>query len=253
MNAEKFFKEHSLEEISKKTKISPISLRLIRNKEFEKIPKVKLLGFIKIIEKTYNIDLSDLINEYNNHINPKPLPKKNTPKITYSEKNSNSTFFITFLAVVLIIIGGFLIFQNTNTPKKPVIEKNISLLTVNPKNNKSDKNISNKKKTVFPAENITKETNTSKMPVLKKFMVIIIPHKKIWFKAVNIDTNKSVQYLTAHTKKLPKGNYYIKFGHGEFNLTYNNQTIFPNTKKIVRILLKNGNYKFMKKPNRFEK
>jgi cytoskeletal protein RodZ len=51
MNAKEFFDKYEIEEISKKTKISPISLRYIKNKEFEKIPRVKFLGFIKIIEK----------------------------------------------------------------------------------------------------------------------------------------------------------------------------------------------------------
>ena len=262
MNAENFFKEHSLEEISKKTKISPISLRLIRNKEFEKIPKVKLLGFIKIIEKTYNVDLSDLIEEYNTQ----PLQKainKNTQTPNLNKQNNNSTFFITLLALILIILGGFLLFRNLNSStKNNVIPKE----NIKPEIIKKD--IKPQKSPVIPPikiksiNNSINSTNTSlnktvilpkENNITKKYKITIIPNKLLWFKIINIDTNKSRNFLTTHKKIFPKGNYYIKFGHGDFNLTYNNQTISPKTKKVIRILFENGKYKFMKKPNRFEK
>ena len=70
---------------------------------------------------------------------------------------------------------------------------------------------------------------------------------------MNIDTNRTFEYLTSKIKVLPKGNYYIKFGHGNVSILYNEYNITPNTKKIVRILLKDGNYTYMKKPNRYEK
>ena len=252
MSAEKFFNSHSIEEISKKTKISPISLKLIKNKEFKKIPKVKFLGFIKIIENSYNVDLSDLIEEYNNQNKPTKI-KKEEPKINSPKKKvpKNNTFLITFLAFILIIIGGYLLFKNSNNPKKNINEKNISIVSNIKIKPKKEENLSLKEiiKPILKETNSSKENNISN----QTFKVIIIPKKRLWFKAINIDTNKSISYLTSHQKILPKGNYYIKFGHGELNLTYNNQTIFPDTKKIIRILLKNGKYKFMKKPNKYEK
>ena len=260
MNAEKFFKEHSLEEISKKTKISPISLRLIRNKEFEKIPKVKFLGFIKIIEKTYHIDLSDLIEEYNIQTPQKNIQKNPQNSISQKQKHKNSIFFIALLAFILIILGSVLLFNKLNSQKNATVinsptpvKKQISTPLQIPNKTKKNIDINNS------SNQKTKETNNSltvktlKNNIAKKFKITIIPNKLLWFKAINIDTNKSIKYLTTHKKILPKGNYYIKFGHGDFNLTYNNQTISPNTKKIIRILFENGHYKFMKKPNRYEK
>ena len=256
MNAENFFKNHSLEEISQKTKISPISLRFIRNKEFDNIPKVKFLGFINIIQKTYKVDLSDLIEEYNSKTQQKE------PQITVKKQkeNKNSTFFIAVLALILIVLGGFLLF-NINSKKTapiadntPAIKTSTLTLSQIPDNSQKiiDINDSSNQKTEETNNSLITKTS-KKNNITQKFKITIIPNKLLWFKATNIDTNKSVQYLTTHTKTLPKGNYYIKFGHGDFNLTYNDQVISPKTRKVIRILFTNGTYKFMKKPNRYEK
>ena len=299
MNAEKFFEKYSIEEISEKTKISPISLRFIRNKEFDKIPKAKFFGFINIIEKEYNVDLSDLKEEYNQLA---PKKEEETPEIVV-EKQDKRNYFIFILAFLLLIIGGFVLYttlnkhhisdEETNTsvlikiPSKTKeqnnsqmtnisYENNISLENNNSdnnitfeKNSSKDSNNSNKivapenKKTVIKPKtvpvvqkyNLLSNSKKTKQTVTKqkKYEVDIIPKKLVWFKVINIDTNKTTQFLTSKEKILPKGNYYIKFGHGEITIHYDNQTINPNTKKIVRILFKDGNYTFMQKPNRFEK
>ena len=266
MNAEKFFETHSIEEISKKTKISPISLRLIRNKEFEKIPRVKFIGFINILQKTYKVDLSDLIEEYNQFASVKNEEKIEKKEIKTS---NNSTFLLTFLAFVLFILGGYFFYSyvksNSKTyPKNTTTKENNntqSLIKENLIKTSSSTNTTIPLPTQLSIPktetNTSKETNTSqiqnKTPIKKLYQVTIIPKQKVWFRALNIDTNTSIEYLTSTPKILPKGNYYIKFGHGNLTIIYNDHNITPDTKKIVRILLKDGNYTYLKKPNRFEK
>ena len=281
MSAEKFFEKYSIEEISKKTKISPISLRFIRNKEFEKLPRAKFFGFLNIIEKEFKVDLSDLKEEYE-HFNPQKQEEiKEQQSVQIEKEKKNYLLFV--LALILLLIGGYILYKtlhktSSNNEANTTIKQNFStpktnqnnIILKNENNNSiSATNITDTNKTII--NNITKkennvtnnltqnkqlsltkiknETNNTAM----KYKIIIIPHKLLWFKAINIDTNKTIQFLTSKEKILPKGNYYIKLGHGEETINYNNQTITPNTKKIVRILFKNGKYKFMKKPNRYEK
>ena len=271
MNAEKFFEKHTIEEISQKTKISPISLRFIRNKEFDKIPRAKFFGFINIIEKEYNVDLSDLKEEYN-----LTAPKKEETQEIITETKEKKNYLLFILAFLLLIIGGFVLYSTLNTNRVSAIDTNTSLSKtslkpLNDQNNsakstyteetntsdESNKNIPIK--TPFSNKTDTSLKSTSPLQSKKnkykkqKYPVDIIPNKIVWFKAINIDTNKTIEFLTSKEKILPKGNYYIKFGHGEITVNYGNQTITPNTKKIIRILFKDGNYTFMKKPNRFER
>ena len=255
MNAEKFFEKYSIEEISKKTKISPISLRFIRNKEFDKIPRAKFFGFVNIIEKEFNVDLSELKEEYNNFNSQKP--SKPHQEITI-ETSKNKNFLLIILAIILLIIGGFLLYKENQQKSTQVKETKLNISNIT-NNTNSTNTTQTQNPTPIINKKITNEKNTTAVSTkeinktIKKYQVIIIPQKKVWFRAINIDTNKTIEYLTSKEKILPKGNYYIKFGHGEITINYNNQTITPDTKKIIRILFKNGSYKFMKKPNRYEK
>jgi len=295
MSANNFFEQHSLEEISKKTKISPISLRFIKNKEYEKIPRVKFLGFIKIIEREYKIDLSHLIEEYDLANN---IPHTNSPKEELANipeiNTNNKSYLVIILATILLIIVGYLLWNYTkkepeniaishieinetnktnakNTTKNNITniqttDENISNKTQNTQsqniaaNNEfnntkqtstHDKTLTNKTKAKLNTPTITKQsqyTTPKKEKTTTTYPVTIIPKQKVWFRAINLDTNKTISTLTSRIKTLPKGNYYIKFGHGLVEIKYNDQTISPNTKQIVRIELKNGEYKILQNP-----
>ena len=276
MNVDKFFEKYSIEEISQKTKISPISLKLIKNKEYEKIPKAKFMGFISIIEKEFKIDLSELREEYNNLNIENTKETEESPPI--KEKNSSNKLYL-LLAFILLILGGYLLLKQSPKPTKK-LHQEIKIPSTNKviflENNESNESNNTQTKINITSENNITTTNneinssmlnTSKSlhkkqtpnkkinfyQIAKEGKLVIIPHKKVWYRALNIDTNKTYEYLTSNTKILPKGNYYIKLGHGEVTILYNDLNITPNTKKIVRILIKNNKYKFMPRYNIYER
>ena len=273
MNANEFFENHSIEEINKKTKISPISLRYIKNKEFEKIQRVKFLGFIRIIEKEYKIDLSELIDEYNNSTNHTETENNIAHQI--NEPKTHNTLIISILAFILLALGGYLLYKKfisisnkQNLKESYTIIKNEKNITSNVENYTEENNIfttennnTNENDKIALEQNATNiknniEKNTTqiinKKPLLPQ-NIKIIPNKKVWFRAINLDTKKSVEYLTSNPKTLNGPNWYIKFGHGYVNINYGDKNITPNTKKIVRILFKDGNITYLKKQNRYEK
>ena len=259
------FEKYSIEEINKRTKISPISLRYIKNKEFSKIPRVKFIGFIRIIENEFKVDLSDLIKEYEEAT--KHLKKDNN-EITFEKNKKNSNLLTLLFAISLIIIGGYYLYKNINQ-NKSFIDQNLTkeetknnLIKI-PINN-TDKIEQNQTLIKEIEENVTEDNITKEKNITQSFVIEnnittqiksikIIPKEKVWFRAINLDTNKTVEYLTSLPKELNGSNWYIKFGHGFITIHYGDETITPNTKKIVRILLKDGKYEFLKKPNRYEK
>jgi cytoskeletal protein RodZ len=277
MNADEFFEKHSIEEINKKTRISPISLRFIKNKEFDKLPRVKFVGFVRLIEKRYKVDLSELIEEYENYFNQNDNNKQKEKKETELEKKEEikeKKSYLWVLVLILFILSAFLYvsFINKNTIEnklnnKLAVEKNITDFSNN-ESEKSNDTLNNTNTThenkmivdnVVPMEknetNISKINNISTAQLNKKvteYNITILPNELVWFRALNIDNNKTKEFLTSKPKNLI-GNYYIKFGHGNITIIYNDKNITPNTKKIVRILFKNGKYKYLKKPNEYEK
>jgi len=60
MQLNEILEENGIKSISKKTNISEENLEALFNGEFDALKKVKALGFISIIEREYNADLSDL-------------------------------------------------------------------------------------------------------------------------------------------------------------------------------------------------
>jgi len=258
MNADKFFEQYSIEEISKRTKISPISLRYIKNKEYEKIPRVKFMGFMNIIQREFNVNLSDLIEEYNTATNSTPQ-KEETPKPAPVKKEKNNLIFI--LSIILLALSGGIIYLYTSgsdtaqageTPLEvTAIEVNRTINATEPEKIKNSAQKKPKKTDIHIQALQMAKTSEVQIPVGKKVSqtlnVTITPNEKVWYKAVNLDTNKTFEYLTSNPKTLPGGNYYIKFGHGNVTIEYGDKIIEPNTKKIVKILLKNGEYKYVDK------
>jgi len=274
MNANDFFEKYSIETINKRTRISPISLRYIKNKEFKKIQRVKFIGFIRIIEKEFGIDLSDLIEEYNQATNHETKSPSENSEIKLQEPKKHNTFILFVLAVILFSLGAYLLYnkyalsqKNTNEINKtafiPNTEENITDATTEIETKTENKNIiqppsisEQTKQPVNENENrqITTDTNNSRQQKINAPETIYIhPNQKVWFRAINLDTNKTLEFLTSNPKTLEGSNWYIKFGHGNITVNYGNQTITPDTKKIVRILFHNGKVEYLKKPNRYEK
>jgi len=270
MNINDLFEKFSIEEINKKTKISPIALRYIKNKEFTKIQRVKFIGFVRIIEKEFNIDLSELIEEYNQATQHTDTTTQNEPAVELKEPKKHNTLILLILAIVLFAIGAYLLYKQYESikgnPAKTIsnnylpLEKNSTnestdnVMTTENSFQKETNKTSDKNSTLNETSNKqnTSQHITSKDKKALPKTIEIYPNEKVWFKAINLDNNKTVQYLTSNPKTLNGGNWYIKFGHGNITISYGNQTITPKTKKIVRILFKNGKIKFLKKPNRYE-
>jgi predicted secreted protein len=63
MQLNELLEKHSLKEIAKRTTISEDVLEMIFNKEFEALTKVKTMGFISIVEREFQADLSGLKKE----------------------------------------------------------------------------------------------------------------------------------------------------------------------------------------------
>jgi len=277
MSVNEFFEKYSIETINKRTRISPVSLTYIKNKDFDKITKVKFIGFVRIIEKEFKVDLSELIEEYDNVIS-NVEKKQQSNVVVFEEPKKYNTLTLFVLALILFGIGAYFLYNKYNLKKSENMnEINKTSYLLNEKNNeendtyysfennitKNEENIT----TVMSNEsndtnytisinennetNITKvDANISNVPMKIK----ITTNNKLWFMAKNLDTNETHEYLIKEYKILKGANWYMKLGHGNITINYGNQTInIPQTKKILRILFKNGKIEYLTKPNRYEK
>lgn len=67
MQLNDILEEHSIKQISKKTKISEENIERLLEKRFDKLDRVKAIGFLSIIEREFGIKLDTLKQEANNY------------------------------------------------------------------------------------------------------------------------------------------------------------------------------------------
>ena len=109
-------KEIGVKEISRKTHIEPTFLQYIFDKNFEKLSRLNIRGYAKILQREYGVDLNELLAEYDafmqentpddshrTKISPK-IASYTPDDITNQRQGGGSGFF--FWVIILAIIGG---------------------------------------------------------------------------------------------------------------------------------------------------
>jgi len=248
--------KYTINEIAKKTHISPLSLERLFNYEFEKLDTVKVKGFIKILETEYpNFDFSELKEKFEEY------SKKDESNIIEIENTNNTKVYLVVVIIILVIIGVYFnLDKKTSLVTKEInksqnkIEQNITTKTIiEPKIEKiKEEKVEEKvEKIEHEVENEVENNVSQPLQETKQILnekVIIIPLEKVWFKVTYLDENKSKEYLTLDevdlngTKRI-----FIKFGHGMIKIAYNGKIIEPNTRKITRVIIENGDINITKK------
>lgn len=127
-------KKIGVKEINKTTKISINKIEDILEKRFSNIQRVRVVGFLKILEREYKVDLSGWLKEYdesfvvevdtsdesNSSIVEHPISnlyldtqKQKDDLIAERKKQiiSKNRFYILIIAVI-VVLGGYFIFKN---------------------------------------------------------------------------------------------------------------------------------------------
>lgn len=97
-----------LKEVSEKTRIEIEFFQALLAKDFEELEKFNVRGFLKILNREYNIDLSDMLEEYEAFLNKDEEKIENEAKVVtnvdqYSKESSNWWLWL-LIGVVLIAI-----------------------------------------------------------------------------------------------------------------------------------------------------
>jgi len=105
MPLDNLIKEYSLRTISDKTNISVNSLKKLQNREWEKLQKPQVVGFLKILEREYNLDLSDLRAEADSYYSEHKHKDNNNPIDIVDAVNVKSESKIVSGIVTIITIA----------------------------------------------------------------------------------------------------------------------------------------------------
>ncbi len=110
MQLNDILEENSLKAISTKTKISEENLEKLFAKEFEKLKRVKAMGFISIIEREYQADLGSLRQEAHAYYAQQSEDKSVTLGVPIVEEKKGTSKFLVLIVLLLIAAASWYFF-----------------------------------------------------------------------------------------------------------------------------------------------
>ncbi len=117
MQLNEVIEENSLATISKRTRISVENIEKLVNRDFSDMKRVKALGFISILEREFNLELSTLKTECIEYFSPYPDEEFDAKLVvTVPESNEHRGGYFSkilmFLMLVAIGYGAWYFFTN---------------------------------------------------------------------------------------------------------------------------------------------
>lgn len=233
-------------DVVNRTFISVDEFNAIKEKRFELFSKPKAAGFIKILEREYDLDLSDWVREFNSSNEDLTKTKENifvTPPPEETPLLDNK-FYLALVAFVIVSFAVFFIFY-PNDNKEDIADRDNQMVeeaTEVIKNNDIKEYEINSSSlgevnSSLPAE----ETQQLPLPqeALKSDVFTLLPQKTMWIGIKYLDNNKNESFTTKDIVELNASReQIITLGHGFFTLTLNDQIIEPKSKNIHKITYK---------------
>jgi hypothetical protein len=233
--------------VHEQTHISRAKLELLFDKSFGEIKRMQFIGFVSILEREYDLDLTSLCNEYDAyHAAKREIANPVTPSspILQAPKDPRKYWIAGAVsAIILLIIIASLTQKEVSTaPKEEAI--NLSTTALETKEEfPVEKPAIEANVSVAPA---VSETNTSSTPeeeALTNFgkVTMIKPISKVWVGMINVATGEKIQKITKDPIVLDSSkNWLISFGHGRLEMVTAQGTTRLNEGTVVWFSYQNG-------------
>ncbi|WP_131142738.1 sialidase [Helicobacter pylori] len=258
-------KEVGVAEICKATKIASKNIHSILEKRYESLSRVHARGFIQILEREYEIDLSAWMKEFdkacafkegvseeqNQETDPEEKTKNplkveidysiNQANTSLSKKSSKWKPFVLVLGVIVIVLAVFIIQNSSSLKEERGQESTIKSGTKKNSFNEANPTEENKPELTPKLEEKPKEQDKQEKEAIKEDpnTIYIIPKKDIWVEVVDLDEKKnSFQKVFKKNYSLETKNHrlLLRFGHGHLSLKNNHQEQEYNDGKTRRFL-----------------
>ncbi len=256
-------KRLDIKEIHEKTYIPVKNLEPLLNGDFSKFDRLKAIGFVKIIEREFEMDLSDLkeqIEEYFKESKNDNHFVAHQSQVEQKPQKSKKPMFVIVLALLLLGAASIIVFQSkTEDSRNNADATKISGQITGEGDRESDKDLDRiDEKSFFTEENLTEKEIDSeenltvedqnlsnpeepepKEPKISK--LFILPQGKIWVGVIYLDDYSKRNFLSSSPIELNASkDQLIVTGHGMFALDVDGNVTDYNEKGKVRFLIEEG-------------
>ncbi len=249
------------EVVVSKAHIVQTTLDDIVNKRFDRLNPVKAKGLVKILEREFDLDLSEWTKEFEafHSIKEPEVPtidKLNAEAAKNDKKPTSKVALIALIAAVTIGGGYMLYVQNSlSTPEtngstglqteinetNASISFNVAFDQNATDQNATDKNVTDKNITASADKNITAQHQNA--PVAAQSSFFVEPTKKVWIGIRYLDTPTNKWFETVAEHKFDfntSREQLVAFGHAQVKVVAGATTIESKAGGKIRYHYKNG-------------
>ncbi|RAX57789.1 hypothetical protein CCZ01_04905 [Helicobacter monodelphidis] len=249
-----FLRQEGVEKIHKQTYIALFKIEAVLDRDYEQFDKVTAQGFIRILEREYNIDLSGWMDDYDRYCQEHGLFKADeydspslidvNVKIDRYEKHTSSKWLNIAIATIVVVLGGsyyiFNVYGNTYDEivnnehfegGKAVVEdiRRDLEAQVGIENNQtkaeSNETVATEVNGTMVEQNmsIVAQSLNEEPPLVDQNItreIIFSLNGPLWLGILEVDTKKRV-YQNVYDRFVVKGEKPLLFrtGHGRFNVS----------------------------------
>lgn len=281
MDSWKKLEDLNLFEVQKRTQIEIACLELIIKKDFKSLSRFNVNGFIKILQREYELDFTSFLEEYEAYLAENGVERKNSAYVcprmsSYTKEKSYFWFFVVIIVVALIVLSALAVSRllqdvadenttNVLNQEQIIIEENDTNATIlfNEKdfieenstdNNESveeilDVNASVQDENTSINENLIIEENVPKKAEALVNESIIKPSAELWLGMVDLKTfQKSSKTIKNEFVISLEKDMLITTGHAAFSLNDEHNNILEFKSGVSKFLMiKDGKIKQISK------
>jgi len=248
-NGLEILKNIGAQKVHEQTHIAKHFVEMILNEDFEKMSKTHFVGFISILEREYEIDLSDLKADGLECFENKVLEIKE-PSRVYAEPSNNKKYSIVSIGLAVIVLAFIASYTLSNmsfdsNDKVHVVNNDvIKSVQKNIKQTAQDKNESTPIKKSTPELKKAEVKKDTPKPEVEKASVksfTLLPKAKLWLGYIDMDTHKKYQKIVKESISLdPEKRWLLLLGHGSLDVEIDGK-VTQYRLKTVRFKYEDGN------------
>jgi hypothetical protein len=210
-------KEIGAQKVYEKTHIARKNVEYILSKSFDKIPKIQFRGFISILEREYHLDLSELVNEYEQQtVSEEQDPLEPATEDKDNGKSGKALIFVVLL--ITVAVGYYMISNmlNSSSDKMELNNTQIESAKMHLDINATESAIPdiNQTQDINITDNNIIDENTSEKN-LAATRLEILTNQSLWIGYIDMSDFSKKQITIQHNFELdPSKNYLLVFGHG---------------------------------------
>ena len=245
------------QKIHEQTHISHKYVQALLHENFDGMQKVQLLGFISILEREYEVDLTSLRHSAIEHFEMSSIQTEEEPEykkeLLASSSSDRKKLYIAAVLVLLVLAAAMYFSLQSKEDDKASPSANTE--EVKSKRVVAEQNVSteaheSKKQAVSAVSDENNDTSTlskeqtKKQQQAERHTFVIFPRTKVWLGIIDLDSGKKRQTVTSKSVELNASkNYLLSFGHGYIDIDLDGNKTSLKDPKSVKFLYKDGELK----------